>query len=111
MDDAQRSELLTKLEEQLQKLTGEVAELQELTKPIAPENAIGRISRMDAINNKSINEAALRTAETRLAAIKEAIQRIDDPEFGLCRKCKAEIQPGRLILMPESPFCIRCAAR
>lgn len=32
----------------------------ELTKPIAPENAIGRISRMDAINNKSVNEAALK---------------------------------------------------
>jgi len=32
----------------------------ELTKPIAPENAIGRVSRMDAINNKSVNEAALK---------------------------------------------------
>lgn len=111
MDDAKRSELLTKLEEQLKKLEVDVAELQELTKPIAPENAIGRISRMDAINNKSINDAARRTAEARLAAIKEAIQRIDDPEFGKCRKCKAEIQEGRLILMPESPFCIRCASR
>lgn len=111
MDDAKRSELLTKLEEQLKKLEVDVAELQELTKPIAPENAIGRISRMDAINNKSINDAARRTAEARLAAIKEAIQRIDDPEFGKCRKCKTEIQEGRLILMPESPFCIRCASR
>lgn len=111
MDDAKRSELLTKLEEQHKKLEVDVAELQELTKPIAPENAIGRISRMDAINNKSINDAARRTAEARLAAIKEAIQRIDDPEFGKCRKCKAEIQEGRLILMPESPFCIRCASR
>lgn len=111
MDDAKRSELLTKLEEQLKKLEVDVAELQELTKPIAPENAIGRISRMDAINNKSINDAARRTAEARLAAIKEAIQRNDDPEFGKCRKCKAEIQEGRLILMPESPFCIRCASR
>ena len=35
----------------------------ELTKPIPPENAIGRVSRMDAINNRSVNEAALRTAE------------------------------------------------
>ena len=35
----------------------------EITKPIAPENAIGRISRMDAINNKSVTEAALRQAK------------------------------------------------
>ena len=111
MEDSKRSELYARLQEQLGKLKSDVSELQELTKPIAPENAFGRISRMDAINNKSINEVALRTAESRLAAIKEAIDRIDEPDFGKCRKCKAEIQEGRLILMPESPFCIRCASR
>ena len=36
-----------------------VAQYRDLTKPIAPENAIGRVSRMDAINNKSVNDAAL----------------------------------------------------
>ena len=28
--------------------------LKEATKPISPENSIGRVSRMDAINNKSV---------------------------------------------------------
>ncbi len=32
-----------------------VTELKVLTLPIAPDCAIGRVSRMDAINNKSIN--------------------------------------------------------
>lgn len=41
----------------------------ELTKPIAPENAIGRISRMDAINNKSVIEAALKKAEQKLNSV------------------------------------------
>ncbi|MFQ3325927.1 MAG: DnaK suppressor protein [Salibacteraceae bacterium] len=36
-----------------------IVELKELTKRISPENAIGRISRMDAINNKTINERTL----------------------------------------------------
>ena len=44
-----------------------IVEYRELTKPIPPENAIGRVSRMDAINNRSINEAALRTAEKQKA--------------------------------------------
>ena len=30
-----------------------ITDLKELTQPIAPENAIGRVSRMDAINNLS----------------------------------------------------------
>ena len=39
-----------------------ILEYTELCKPIAPENSIGRVSRMDAINNKSVVEAALRVA-------------------------------------------------
>ena len=34
-----------------------------LTKPIAPENSIGRVSRMDAINNKVFIEEVLRKTE------------------------------------------------
>ena len=48
---------------QLNKLELDIKEYTELTKPISPENAIGRISRMDAINNKSVNEAALRNSK------------------------------------------------
>ncbi|MBU2525037.1 MAG: hypothetical protein KKC03_00355 [Bacteroidetes bacterium] len=35
----------------------------DLSKPVAPDDAIGRVSRMDAINNGSINKAALEKAE------------------------------------------------
>ena len=42
----------TLIEKEISKTQGLIAEYKELTKPIAPENAIGRISRMDAINNK-----------------------------------------------------------
>ena len=51
------------------KLLERLTELKELTKPIEPDCAIGRVSRMDAINNKSINEAALRKAEDKLKKI------------------------------------------
>lgn len=36
-----------------------VEKFRDLTKPIAPENSIGRVSRMDAINNKSVNDSTL----------------------------------------------------
>ncbi len=41
-----------------------ILEYCEMTKPAAPDVAIGRI-RMDAINNKSVTEAALRQAERK----------------------------------------------
>jgi len=89
-----------------------IDELRELTKPIAPENAIGRISRMDAINNKSINEAALRKVEQKKFNMERALERLkNEDDFGMCKKCGDEIIAGRIMLMPESPFCTPCASR
>lgn len=87
-----------------------VLELKELTSPIAPDSAIGRISRMDAINNKTINEAALRNAESKLKGLELALQNRNDDDFGKCARCKNEIPIGRILLMPHSRFCVHCAS-
>lgn len=81
----------------------------ELPKPIAPENAIGRISRMDAINNKSVNEAALKKAKLKLNNLKIALSNINDSDFGLCSKCNNPIPLGRILLMPHIRYCVSCA--
>ena len=82
---------------------------EELTKPIAPENAIGRVSRMDAINNKSVNEAALNKARIKLRNIELALERLDDADFGICVSCKQPIPEGRILLMPQTIRCVRCS--
>ena len=80
-----------------------------MTKPIAPENAIGRISRMDAINNKSVNEAALIKAKQKLKNLEITLSNINEPDFGICAKCNNTIPIGRVMLMPHSRFCVNCA--
>lgn len=97
--------------ERIEKLEKEIVTLKDLTQPIAPDSAIGRVSRMDAINNKSVNEAALRKKQVQLTALKETIKNIDKPDFGKCIKCGASIQLGRVMIMPESKKCVRCASR
>ena len=47
---------------ELNKLEHSIGMYKNMTNPIAPDHAIGRVSRMDAINNKSINDSALREA-------------------------------------------------
>jgi DnaK suppressor protein len=91
------------------KLLIRVEDLKELTAPIEPDCSIGRVSRMDAINNKSVNEAALRQAESILRNIDISLENIDDPDFGKCRRCGIEIPLGRLMVMPGSPLCVGCA--
>lgn len=109
MDPVQQEEIKQKFMEEINKTKASVAEYKELTKPIAPENAIGRISRMDAINNKSIIEAALRKAEEKLRMLKDRLTRIDEKDFGICSKCNKVIPAGRLLLMPHSQHCVNCA--
>ena len=87
----------------------EIEHLKELTKPVAPDNAIGRLSRMDAINNKTINEASLRENEKKLQKLERARGNIDEDSFGSCSKCGDEIAFGRLKFMPWTTRCVQCA--
>lgn len=111
MTDNEKQQLLTKLKREKTKLENKIEELRELTKPIAPDCSIGRVSRMDAINNKSINEAALRKANEKMKTLRFALEDIQKPDFGNCRQCGQEIQFGRLMVMPGSSLCVRCAGR
>lgn len=85
-----------------------VVKYQELTKPIAPENAIGRVSRMDAINNKSVNDLALKNTELKLINLRVALSRIDDADFGICIRCQNPIPIGRILLIPQAITCVNC---
>ncbi len=48
-------------------------------------------------------------AREELARIQAAYKRIEEGEYGYCVKCGAEIEPRRLDLVPDTPFCRKCA--
>ena len=109
MNNKQLIILKDKINQEIKNTQQKIAEYSELCKPIPPENSIGRISRMDAINNKSVVEAALREAQEKLLKLLEIQKKISQKGFGLCSKCKNEIPFGRLIFRPESQLCVHCA--
>jgi len=94
---------------QIVKTKNKISEYEEMSSPITPDDSIGRISRMDAINNKSVTEAALRQAKDKLSKLRHALNRLDEDNFGNCQKCGNPIPIMRVVLMPQSPFCVRCA--
>ena len=105
----EKDKIRVAIERKARDLDERIEEYRELTKPIPPSEAIGRVSRMDAINNKSVNEAALRQAEKQRQGLNRALQRLDDDRFGLCTRCGTPIPTGRLLLMPGALTCVRCA--
>lgn len=109
MEEKIINEIKEKIITEIDKTEKSIIEYKEITKPIAPENAIGRISRMDAINNKSVAEAALRTAEEKLRKLNYMLTQVGEDDFGVCAKCKKPIPIGRILLMPQSRHCVNCA--
>ena len=86
-----------------------IDEFREMSKPVAPDDAIGRISRMDAINNKSVTEASLRQAEQKLLNLQRVLSLEGTSEFGICMKCRKPIPMARILFRPESLYCVNCA--
>lgn len=109
MESGDREKVELKIISEIEKTQKDINALSELIKPISPDNAVGRLSRMEAINAKSINEAAHGNARVKMGKLKWALSHVHDPEFGLCLECGDPIPIGRILLMPETTLCVICA--
>ncbi len=45
-----------------------------------------------------------------LRLVEEALARIDEGTYGICRRCDQTIEPARLEIVPEAPLCYQCQA-
>jgi len=109
MTKEEKEKLENHIKETIEKLKKDVVSYKQLTRPIAPDNAIGRLTRIEAISSKSINEAALRRAEQTLPKLEHVLKMADAPDFGLCRMCEEPIPFRRLMIVPETDLCVECA--
>lgn len=109
MYEINKSEIITLINLEIEKTEKAIQQYEELSKPQAPDVAIGRVSRMDAINNQSMTNAALIQSKQKLNGLKGALNRIEEPDFGSCAKCHKQIPIGRILLVPQSRFCVNCA--
>jgi DnaK suppressor protein len=109
MNEEEKAALKIEISKRLRRLEEQIEDLKELSKPIEPDCAIGRVSRMDAINNKTINESALRKKRLQKAGMEAALDNIDQKDFGKCLNCGKNIQMGRILIMPESRKCMQCS--
>ncbi|MBK8557197.1 MAG: TraR/DksA family transcriptional regulator [Lewinellaceae bacterium] len=98
-----------KLKAEIVKVEAFIQELKAATQPEVPDSAIGRISRMDAINNKSVVENSLRENQQKLTQLKTILSKFGSVDFGRCTRCGGEIQFARLMFMPNSMRCMRCS--
>ncbi|MFH1726663.1 MAG: TraR/DksA C4-type zinc finger protein [Elusimicrobiota bacterium] len=109
MNEGDREQLKAKLLSEIEELRARLPQLKDEAKPVPPDNAVGRLSRMDAIREKGIREAALGAAKERLSRLDERLSHVDDPDFGKCLTCRQPIPIARLLYVPEADRCVNCA--
>ncbi len=73
------------------------------------QSSVGRLSRMDAMQQQAMAQSNRQRADVALRRIDAALRRCDDGSYGLCLECDEAIDPRRLELDPATPLCITCA--
>ena len=104
---------ITYFRERLEGLAKEINEDLSASKDSAGivelDTSIGRLSRMDAMQNQQMALELRRRQENQLLRIKNTLKRMDQGQYGLCGKCKKPISEERLEASPDVVMCVRCA--
>ena len=112
MDNKQLQQFEQRLLDEQAQLLG-VADLLHSEEAAAPvqldQTAVGRLSRIDAMQQQSMALASQERQGLRLSRIKSALERMEDDEFGECLECLKNIPIARLDIDPSIEYCVNCA--
>ena len=75
------------------------------------QDSVGRLSRMDAMQQQAMAQAQKRRRANERARIAAALERLEDGEWGYCVTCGEEIAEKRLAHDPSVATCVKCASR
>ena len=75
---------------------------------ILDQQSVGRLSRMDAIQQQNMNLATETNRKQKIMKIENALKRIDIGSFGICISCSEQISEKRLLIDPTVLKCIDC---
>ncbi len=99
--------------ERLQELAGEInadlAANKDDSGIVQLDTSIGRLSRMDAMQNQQMALELRRRRENQLLRIENAFKRMDQGRYGICGKCRKPIDEARLEVFPDVVTCISCS--
>lgn len=115
MDDPTEKELADRYFAPLQTERVDILAASEETeagrKPVVlDQTAVGRLSRMDALQGQAMAAAVEARRIGRIRAIDAALVRMSRGEFGWCDDCGDFIGFGRLDFDPTIMRCISCAS-
>ncbi|MFO7569022.1 MAG: hypothetical protein R6W75_04420 [Smithellaceae bacterium] len=110
------TEELKHFRDKLLQLRTEIQEVDEMSRessrPVElDQSAVGRVSRVDAIQAQQMSLASARRRQAQLSALEGALRRIESGEYGACFVCGEDMDLRRLEADPTNTRCLACARR
>ena len=100
------------LRARLETLKASIESTADDRKPVElDQSMVGRLSRMDAMQQRQMALASERQRRTDIARTEAALRRLDAGEYGFCVNCGERISAARLAADPAIPSCLACARR
>lgn len=108
LTDEQRAALQQQLMAMRLALTQRSDAAVEDTRPVSLDQPIGRLTRMDAMQQQQMAIGQQQRIGQELQQIEAALQRLDDNRYGYCLRCKDDIPYDRLRVRPTTTLCVHC---
>ncbi len=99
-------EELVQIEQELVEALGLAEEVSE--KVELDQARFGRVSRGTALMDQAMSEAGVERDKKRLVAVRKALKRIAEDQYGFCLECDEPISEKRLEVAPETELCLDC---
>lgn len=97
------------LEERKSAVEDQLRKIESSTEPVVlDQQSVGRVSRVDAIQQQQMAVANKAQATQQLQRIESALKRIEEGLFGYCLDCGESITEPRLQVQPEATLCLGC---
>lgn len=109
LSEHQINRLRVLLEARQRELTSLLEHSDQASKPVTlDQQAVGRISRIDAIQQQQMALASQEQTQQLLQRVELALERIDAGEYGLCLRCAEPIPYARLEAQLFAGLCLEC---
>ena len=108
LTEDQVEELKSALVALTEKLEDLLTSTRESMRPVDLDEPIGRLTRMDAMQQQKMSGAQRHRFDLRLRQARQSLGLMERDEYGLCRRCEDPIGYPRLSARPESPYCLDC---
>ena len=109
LTQAQLNELEDLLQQSREKLQQQLAISAASSEPVKlDQSAVGRVSRVDAIQQQHMAVSTRQQTQQRLKRITNALGHLAEGDYGYCQDCDELIGWPRLQVQPEAPYCLAC---